>query len=305
MLFTRSTAGVAILAPAKLNLFLEVLGKRSDGLHEIETLICPIDLYDTLTVVRTEGNTNRLTWVDSRQRLSVGGRDEPLPVDRSNLVLRALDRLQQASGAQQGLHVELVKRIPWASGLAGGSSDAAAALVAGNLLWELNWSRERLAELAAELGSDVPVFLAGGAAVCRGRGERVTKVGEISGLHFVVVHPPQGLSTAAVYGACRPSAAPRSVQAVTDALARGNLRRAGQELHNQLQGAAARLAPAIGELSSLFGGLDVAGHQMSGSGSSYFGLCRSALHARHIAARLRGLGVGRVYAVRSCANGSS
>ncbi len=112
--------------------------------------------------------------------------------------------LRDRAGIRAGARLRLLKRIPATAGLGGGSSDAAAALLAGNVGWNLNWSRERLMELAAELGSDVPFFLAGGAAICRGRGEVVAPVGRLGTLFGVVVRPPVGLSTARVYGHCRP-----------------------------------------------------------------------------------------------------
>jgi 4-diphosphocytidyl-2-C-methyl-D-erythritol kinase len=139
--------------------------------------------------------------------------------------------------------MQLVKRIPLAAGLGGGSSDAAAALVAANLGWGLGWSHEQLAVLAAELGSDVPFFLSpgyfrSGPAICRGRGERVEPLAPQSLLHCVVATPPEGLSTAQVYSACRPAAAARPLAALLDALRRGQTALAGRLLYNGLQPAA-------------------------------------------------------------------
>ena len=141
-----------------------------------------------------------------------------------------------------------MKRIPAAAGLGGGSSDAAAALVAANEGWRLGRSREELAAWAAELGSDVPFFLAGSSAVCRGRGERVEPVVEFGAMSFVVVYPPEGLSTAAVYGACRPAEEARSSRPLLEALKRGDWRQAGRRLWNRLQPAAEALSPWVGRL---------------------------------------------------------
>ena len=146
---------------------------------------------------------------------------------------------------------------------------------------------DELASLAAELGSDIPFFLYGGPAVCRGRGEIIEPVVGLGALHFVVAKPPAGLSTADVYRACRPSSGPRRVAGLLDALRQGLLAGAAGHLHNALQAAAETLSPWIARLSREFGQLDFLGHRMSGSGTSYFGLCRHARHARRLAAYLR------------------
>lgn len=287
-------------APAKLNLFLEILGKRSDGFHELESLMCPIDLYDTLAFLDQAEETISLECDLTAVAPSTSANEgEAFPSSADNLVVRALELLRRLSGVRRGMRVKLIKRIPVASGLAGGSSDAAAALWAGNELWRLGLSRAELAELGAELGSDVPFFLVGGAAIARGRGEMLEAVSPLGPLYFVVVRPPQGLSTAEVYRACHAAERPRSVAPLIDALRRGATQQIGRLLHNQLTPAAAGRSKWIHRLRDVFAGQDVCGHQMSGSGTSYFGLCRNARHARRVAARLQGSGVGRVYAVRT------
>ncbi|MGA2035086.1 MAG: 4-(cytidine 5'-diphospho)-2-C-methyl-D-erythritol kinase [Thermoguttaceae bacterium] len=297
----RSSAEIVVLAPAKLNLFFEVLARREDGYHEVETLMCPITLYDTLYFRAAAGQRLELQcrWAS---RSDGGGRTifEELPCGAKNLVVRAVELIRRRVGANLGASLRLVKRIPTAAGLGGGSSDAAAALVAANKGWNLGLSRGRLAELAAELGSDVPFFLARGPSVCRGRGEQVEPVGGFGPLDFVIVRPPEGLATAAVYGLCRPAARPRSVSPLVEALRRGNRPQAGRLLHNRLQAAAGQLTPWIERLQNAFARQDCPGHGMSGSGTSYFGLCRHARQARRIAERLRANGLGNVYAVRNC-----
>src|SRR5205823_2480704 len=119
-----------------------------------------------------------------------------LPQEADNLVTRAMQMLRSQAHVAAGARVQLLKRIPSAAGLGGGSSDAAAALVAANAGWELNWPQAELAALAARLGSDVPFFLGHGPALCRGRGEQIEPVGGLGCLHFVLVRPPAGLSTA-------------------------------------------------------------------------------------------------------------
>lgn len=287
-----------VRAPAKLNLFFEVLAKRADGYHEIESLMCPIDLFDTLCF-----RENRTGLIELECWQATGFSAEAaneIPLGRQNLVYRAVELLRERAGASAGASLRLMKRIPAQAGLGGGSSDAAAALILANEGWKLGWKTAELSAVAAEIGSDVPFFLAGGSAVCRGRGEILCREDGLAAMHFVVVRPPEGLSTAAVYGICRPAAAPRQIAPLTGALRRGDLGEAGGLLFNRLQPAAEQLSPWIDRLRREFAALDFLGHAMSGSGTSYFGLCRHARHARRLARLLDGRGLGSVFAVQSC-----
>ncbi|HET6882039.1 MAG TPA: 4-(cytidine 5'-diphospho)-2-C-methyl-D-erythritol kinase, partial [Pirellulales bacterium] len=175
-----------------MNLFLEVLGKRADGFHEIETLMYPIDLFDSLVFRDAPHDQVRLTCqtVTSQafrgQSSAATALAEQLPIGGDNLVVRAVELVRRRSNVTRGADVRLVKRIPLAAGLAGGSSDAAAALFAANRVWRLGLTLNELASLAAELGSDIPFFLYGGPAVCRGRGEIIEPVAGLGALHFVV-----------------------------------------------------------------------------------------------------------------------
>jgi len=294
----RWAGGLVVQAPAKLNLFFEVLARRGDGYHEIETLMCPIDLFDTLHFQENSTGQMRL---ECRRVSGAGDRGlREMPEGAENLVMRAIELLRRRSGVSRGARLLLIKRIPAAAGLGGGSSDAAAALVAANEGWRLGRTREELAQWAAELGSDVPFFLAGGPAVCRGRGERVEPIPNVKTMCFVVVRPPAGLSTVAVYGACRPAARPQVIRPLLDALQRGDWKQVGGQLHNRLQPVAEVLSPWVKQLQGEFSRLECLGHGMSGSGTSYFGLCRHARHARRSARRLMAKGFDAVFTVRSC-----
>ncbi|MCL4205671.1 MAG: 4-(cytidine 5'-diphospho)-2-C-methyl-D-erythritol kinase [Pirellulaceae bacterium] len=318
---------IEIQTPAKVNLFLEVLRRREDGFHEIETLMVPVDLVDTLRCsVQPDGRLDvACRWTRGCQATAHSSRDQASPVwddlpeGDGNLVYRALERLRNAAGTPLGLNVEILKRIPVSAGLGGASSDAAAALTAANRLWRLDWPRERLSEVAAAVGSDVPFFLENAAAVCRGRGEVLERVDGFAGWWLVIVRPPAGLSTADVYRNCSPACAakspasgeasaglghagndrssvgPRSVVKICDAAARGDVAAAARQLFNRLQPAAEQQSPWIGRLRAAFERADCLGHQMSGSGSSYFGICRHAGHARRLAGRLRSAGLGAVF----------
>lgn len=315
MLVRTATDRVHVLAPAKINLFLEIFAKRPDGFHEIETLMSPIGLYDSLTFRGTESPEIVLEcrWAAGTVAIQ-GGRESlaaeaqpdeesttpktpdplgQLPVAQDNLVFKAARLLQQRSGCGRGAEIQLIKRIPSAAGLGGASSDAAAVLVAANIAWQLSWSRERLADLAARLGSDIPFFLGGGSAVCRGRGEQIEPSGPIH-LHVVVVRPPVGLSTPQVYQQCRPASTPMSSSRLQSGLSRGDWREVRSALVNRLEEPASRLTPWIGRLRQEFASAGCIAHQMSGSGSSYFGICENERHARGVAGRLRSRSLGLV-----------
>jgi len=296
---------VEVDAPAKVNLFLEILSRRADGFHELETLMAPVGLYDRVSLAANSTKTLSLScrWAHgvegyrTRHGAVGGGIWEAVPAPEDNLALRSLALLQRRAGVETGADVRLVKRIPASAGLGGASSDAAAVLVAANLAWGLGWSRRQLAEVAAELGSDVPFFLHGGPCLCRGRGERIEPVEGVKPLNLVIARPPAGLATAAVYRACSPAEQPRHAGPILAAARDGDVVQLGRLLFNRLQNAAERLSPWIGRLQDAFGRLNCLGHQMSGSGTSYVGLCRHASHARAIAARLRATGVGAVFVV--------
>ncbi len=295
---------VEVDAPAKVNLFLEILSRRGDGFHELEMLVAPINRFDTLSVSPEPDGSIRVhcRWAhglaaqETRSGNAEGRVWDSLPSNGDNLVCHALRLLQERCGSSSGARVELVKRVPAAAGLGGASSDAAAALVAANEAWKIGWSRAQLAEVAAQVGSDVPLFLHPGACVCRGRGELVFPLDACPTLHLVVVRPPEGLSTAAVYQRCRPATDARPVSELVQALARGHGAAIGRALFNRLQPAAEGMSVWVTRLSELFSRLDVWGHQMSGSGTTYFGICRHARHARRVAGQLQAIGVGAVFA---------
>ena len=172
--------------------------------------------------------------------------------------------------------------------------------LAANQVWRLGWlAASNLQEVAAEVGSDVPFFLGSGAAVCRGRGERIEPLSGVGALDFVVVAPPGGLATAEVYRGCRPAESPKKVERLTEALRGGDLRCIASALHNQLEPAAERLSPWIGRTKCELVECGCTAVQMSGSGTSCFGICRDARHARRAARWMRARGWSRSMAVRS------
>ena len=259
-----------------------------------------VDRYDTLDVAPDPSGEVSIScgWAGGLQPSA----DEALgslPAADQNLAVRAVRLLKERSGVTSGARLNLVKRIPAAAGLGGASSDAAGALLGASRLWGLGWPPSRLARVAVDLGSDVAFFLGRPVAICRGRGESIESVAFAKPFHAVVVRPPVGLTTAAVYSRCRPGAPPVSVGAVVNSLCTGELGRTEKRLYNGLESAAAELTPWIDRLREEFRTTDCVSYAMSGSGSSYFGLCRDRRHARRVAAVLSARRIGHVFVVQS------
>lgn len=275
--FPAGPGGLVLAAPAKLNLYLEVLGKRPDGYHDLETLMVGVNVYDTLEL---------RPRADDRLVLTCDRLD--LPTGPDNLVVKAAERLRlRAQRPALGADLHLAKRIPAQAGLAGGSSDAAAALVGLNRVWNLNLSVATLALVAAEVGSDVAFFLSLPAGWCTGRGERVAPEPPGGGFHVVLVMPRVGLSTPAVFRQLVVPASPNSGAAVRAAFRTGDATALGAALFNRLQGPAFALAPEVERVYRRLAALGPAGCLMSGSGSAVFAVCRDAAEAARVAAGFR------------------
>ncbi|OUM95863.1 MAG: 4-(cytidine 5'-diphospho)-2-C-methyl-D-erythritol kinase [Paenibacillaceae bacterium ZCTH02-B3] len=266
-------------APAKINLLLDVIRKREDGYHEVEMVMTMVDLADRLTLSELDGGEIRLTS-------SAGN----IPLDGRNLVVQAAELIRQRYGVRKGVHIHLEKRIPVAAGLAGGSSDAAAALRGLNRLWRLGLSADDLRSLAAELGSDVPFCIAGGTAVARGRGELLTPIDNPLSAWVVLARPPIHVSTAAVYGRLKVDRIGRhpDLSAVLSAMARRDYRMLCGSLGNVLEDVTIRMHPEIGRLKETMLRLGADAALMSGSGPTVFGLTVRRTKAARIYNGLRG-----------------
>jgi 4-diphosphocytidyl-2-C-methyl-D-erythritol kinase len=299
MFCERHADAVIVRAPAKVNLFLEVSAKRPDGYHEIASLMVAVSLYDTLEFKEEATGQVRLTC------------DHPsLSTGPENLVCRAAEVLKRHTGSTRGAVVRLMKRIPMAAGLAGGSTDAAATLAGLNRLWQLSLPTSELAAMGAEIGSDVPFFFTTPAAWCTSRGEKTTPWPLGRTLHLVLVCPSIGLSTAEVYRGVTIPERPESGDEIRQAAADGNIEEMGRRLHNRLQPAAERLCPPIAAWQSRLARLGTAGQMMSGSGTSLFALCRDHAEALRAARSLRAAdeeaatgpetGGAQVFVVQSC-----
>ena len=272
---SRGSQGLVLRTSAKVNLALEVLGKRGDGYHEIATVLQAVDLFDRLTM-------------ETADTLSLHVDDPELPTDEGNLVMRAARLLQKTAGIEKGAQLRLQKRIPVAAGLGGGSSDAAATLLGLNRLWGLRWPRARLQELAVELGMDVPFFLGTGRAVARGRGERLQALPGGGGYALVLVNPRTPLSTREIYGRVPAGwhAEPAGTERVIEALRRRNVAALAAALTNNLERVVEPVLPVIGRMKAALLAAGALGAIMSGSGPTVFGLARSLDHARQVRSRV-------------------
>ena len=278
---------IRVHSPAKLNLFLEVLGKRPDGYHEIVTVMQRISLHDVLTFERRASG------------IEISCSDPAIPTDERNLVWRAADALRKR--ARWGCRITIEKRIPAGAGLGGGSSNAAAALKAINSLYDLGQDEPALWEIAASLGSDVPFFLGPPTALCRGRGELLEPIQAQEPFHYVLALPRLHVSTAHVYGALRLSLThvAKDVSVVTQALLSGDAETLGASLSNRLEAPAFALHPSLGHKVAEMGSIGACGAMMSGSGSAVFAVCRDWRHAVHVRDALRQKGWGDVRHVTS------
>ena len=264
-----------ISAPAKINLSLRVLRKREDGFHEIETLMAPIAIRDTIDIERTEngGRLQPAVEIESagRAKIHLACTDASLPMDESNLVVRAVCAFGEATGLQPHVHIFLRKEIPHGAGLGGGSSDAAATLLALDALFQTQLPHADLTRIAAEIGSDIPFFLARSAAWCRGRGENVEPCALPYALPLLLVKPPFGVPTPWAYQRWRDSleipGVPYSSQA-PQALG-------GIALVNDLERPVFEKFIQLAEMKRwLLEQPEVAAALMSGSGSTVFALLR-------------------------------
>jgi 4-diphosphocytidyl-2-C-methyl-D-erythritol kinase len=286
------TDSFVIDAPAKVNLFLNVLGTRPDGYHEIDTVMQTVGLVDTLEFGRRPGDEVTLT---------VSGRTEGVPTDDGNLVMKAAELLKSRvrytasspSARPLGAEIRLEKRIPTRAGLGGASSDAASALVGLSKVWGLRSDTSELLSLAADLGSDVPFFLRGGTARCTGRGESVRQLPAEGELHFVLVFSAP-LSTAEIYGLWDGPGLtrrhPDGTFSVGVGVALDLAVFARSPVWNSLEEAAFEALPELRDVKRdlLDAGAPVAA--VSGSGSCIFGIAGSPDQAARIAETLTARG---------------
>ena len=265
-------------SPSKVNLLLNILGKRADGFHELETVMHPVKLYDRLTFERT-GTGVSLTCSDPA-----------LPTNAHNLVHRAATAFLSATGIRDGVSIHLEKRIPLAAGLGGGSGNAATTLLGLNELFNSPLAPEGLTELAAQLGSDVPFFLQNQPALGTGRGERIESLETFAALRqavFLLIHPGFGISTPWAYQnlARFPSALNGRPGRALELIARlrgGDLLSAGAAFYNSLEAPALDKYPVLALYQEFLREHGAAATLMSGSGSTTFAIFQRASAAEAV-----------------------
>ncbi|PTQ53057.1 MAG: 4-diphosphocytidyl-2-C-methyl-D-erythritol kinase [Hydrogenibacillus schlegelii] len=284
-----------ITSPAKINLTLEVLGRRPDGYHELDMLVVAVDLADRLRLVLRDDGAITLSTSNGT-----------LPLGEKNLAVAAARKLQAASGVRAGVHIEIEKRIPISAGLGGGSSNAAAVLMGLNALWGLGYDRERLQTLGAEIGSDVPFFFHGGTARVQGRGERVEPLPDVGPWTIVIARPPLYVSTADVFRALAVDRLPPpgETAAAVAALQAGRREAVLRHLRNDLEAVTFRLYPEVRRLKEKFYAFGAEYALMSGSGPVVYGVFPDGRRARRVVHSLRGF-LRDVYLVQTLGARSS
>jgi len=278
----RPAVPLKVFSPAKINLYLRIRGKRPDGYHELENIMLPLDFGDQITLQ------------PHKTGLTLECDNPNLPADDSNLALRAAKALAQAFAVESGAKIVLQKRTPLAAGLGGGSSNAASVLLGLNRLWNLDAPSAHLHEIAAQLGSDINFFMAGGAALCRGRGETVEPIACKFTAAILLVNPGFGIPTKWAYeNWAKASAAapltvnPPEVSLLLRALADDDLAGVSRGMFNSLEAPSIRKFPLIELIKNAMREAGAAGAMMSGSGATVFGLFASVEAAEQSARLIR------------------
>lgn len=278
---------VTVRVPAKVNVQLAVGAARTDGFHDLANVFLAVALYDEITA----------TPAASLQVTCAGPGADQVPLDRTNLAARAAELLAARYGITPDVHLHIDKDIPVAGGMAGGSADGAGALLACDALWSTGASRAELLEICAELGSDVPFSLVGGAALGTGRGEQLTSLALGAAFHWVFALADGGLSTPTVFrefDRLTPDAAPPQASPdLIDALRSGDVVALAAVLANDLQPAALSLRPSLADTLAAGAAAGALAGLVSGSGPTTAFLAKDAESAAEVAAALRGSGTCR------------
>ena len=275
-------------APAKINLGLDILGKRPDGLHELAMVMASIDLADRLYLEEIPEN-----------KIIIETNKAFLPTDKKNHVYEALELVKERFEIKQGLRVKIHKEIPVAAGLGGGSTDSAAALRAVNRLWNLGLSVKELASLGAEVGSDVPYCVYGQTSLVEGFGEKVTPIAPMPQCWVVVVKPRMSVSTRTIFAKIvMEDLYHPDIQALVSAIEENDYQKMNQNLGNSMEVVTIKKHPIIQQLKDrmLKYGADAA--MMSGSGPTVYALCDKYSRAKHVFNALKGF-CDEVYLVRT------
>ena len=300
---------VRVRAPGKINVSLRVGPLREDGYHGVASVFLAVSLYEEIAASRTD---------DGAITVSVNGQgllnlpEDAIPLDSTNLAVRAATLLASLSDHPTGVHLDITKRVPVAGGMGGGSADAAAALLACDALWGSGFSRDELARIAVDLGADVPFALLGGTAVGLGIGDQLTPAISRTPLHWVLVAADFGLSTPEVYrqldeirarDGAEPQLVPEVDAAILGAMRAGDAHQLAGLLHNDLQPAALELAPSLEDILETGRSAGALAGIVSGSGPTVALLAHGGQHAIDLEVLLRTEGLSAI-AVHGPAHGA-
>lgn len=271
-------------AYAKLNLVLDITGRREDGYHLIRTVMHTIDLADELVFTKTEHDGNRL-FLDEGSIVTA----DQLSVGEDNLILKAANRMKERYGLRQAVDIHLTKKIPMAAGMAGGSTDAACTLLAMNELFDCRATKEELEEMALLLGADVPYCLSGGCALAEGIGEVLTPLPALQHVPVVIAKPAGGVSTADIYRRLDAFLNPvhPPVDRMTEAIRQGDMAAFCDTTGNILEAVCREDVPVIGDIEAALEEAGAMAARMTGSGPTVFGIFEKEEQAKKAARLLR------------------
>lgn len=286
----------SLLAPGKINLYLEIIGDRADGFHELFMILQSIELADRIEI--KPGDTDNIVLRCNHPQV---------PTDETNLAYRAAklmcEQFPDVYANYGGVNIHLEKNLPVAAGLAGGSTDAAAVLVGVNLMWGLGLTKPELQELAAKLGSDIPFCMSGGTAIATGRGEKLDSIADLDDVWVVLAkYNELGVSTPWAYQTYRQhysdsyisdaaDVKKRNEQVRTGSLVKAIMHKNTSEianlLHNDLEKVVLPAYPQVAKVRNAFAQTDILGTMMSGSGPTVFALCTSEAQAKTAAQKVK------------------
>lgn len=268
---------LVIKARAKINLTLDILGKRADGYHNVEMIMQSVALHDTITIKKGD------------QGIEITGDATKIPLTKENLVYKAVEAIFRRTKQNLGCQIDIKKEIPVAAGLAGGSTDAAAALTGLNQFFKLGLTQAELMELGATIGSDIPFCIMGGTALAYGRGELIKPLPPMPKLWVVMAKPDIGVSTAEIYqnyDAARVVEKPNTDLMVKTVVA-GDVEQIKHNLINVLESVTMARYPQVKEIKELMVRLGVKSTLMSGSGPTVFGLTNTEQEAQSMASKMK------------------
>lgn len=248
------------LSYGKINLALDILYKRDDGYHEINTIMQEIDLAD------------RLIFTEIEKGITIECNDKSLPLDENNLVYKAWDALRKYTGIDRGIHIDIKKNIPIAAGLAGGSSNCATSLKVLNKLWDLNLTEEELMAIGKTIGADIPFCIMGGTAQAQGIGEKLTRISPFKDKYILIGNPGIEISTQYAYSRLKLKEERIDIDAIISCMENDDLKCVGESMENVMEEAIIEENPIISSIKESMKKNGALGALMSGSGPTVFGL---------------------------------